>query len=249
MLTRRPDAPPAPFELTVYADAAGNTNYVLRSGDRMIQSDAIRAPASAHGGADQAAAEPGGDRRGQPLPRPGDGPALGQGPRHRPRRHAAGPGRHQLDHRRRQLHAAGLVVEPGPAQLAGRPHPRQPRRRGPARRRRLPRDGDLRRDPAGDRQRHADPRRVRLRRDQRRRRRGPRLAHPRTSRTRRGGRSPRSIRWRSRWPTCRRCCCAAACRWPDRAAPARATRRASSSASRRCARTPATGPASAKIPG
>ena len=41
VLMREGGAAPAPFELTVYADAAGNVNYVLRSGDRVIQADAI----------------------------------------------------------------------------------------------------------------------------------------------------------------------------------------------------------------
>lgn len=41
VLMREAGAPEAAFELSVYSDGAGNTNYVLRSGDRMIQSDAI----------------------------------------------------------------------------------------------------------------------------------------------------------------------------------------------------------------
>ena len=41
VLMREAGAPQAPFELSVYSDAAGRTNYVLRTGDRVIQSDAI----------------------------------------------------------------------------------------------------------------------------------------------------------------------------------------------------------------
>ncbi len=43
----------APFELTVYADASGNTNYVLRSNGRLIQSNAITRSGSTHGGTDR----------------------------------------------------------------------------------------------------------------------------------------------------------------------------------------------------
>jgi hypothetical protein len=54
VLMREAGATPAPFELTVFSDAAaGRTNYVLRSGDRMIQSDAITRTGSTHQGADR----------------------------------------------------------------------------------------------------------------------------------------------------------------------------------------------------
>jgi hypothetical protein len=53
VIMREAGAPPAPFELTVFSDAAGRTNYVLRTGDRLIQSDAITRTGSTHQGADR----------------------------------------------------------------------------------------------------------------------------------------------------------------------------------------------------
>jgi hypothetical protein len=41
VMVRSPDAPPATFDLTVYSDAAGNTNYVLRSNGRTVVADAL----------------------------------------------------------------------------------------------------------------------------------------------------------------------------------------------------------------
>jgi len=52
VLMREAGAAPAPFELTVFSDGA-TTNYTLRSGDRMIQSDAITRTGSTHQGADR----------------------------------------------------------------------------------------------------------------------------------------------------------------------------------------------------
>jgi hypothetical protein len=50
VLMRRTGAAPAPFELTVSADGAGNINYVMRTGNRMIQSDAVTQTGTAYSG-------------------------------------------------------------------------------------------------------------------------------------------------------------------------------------------------------
>lgn len=53
MLMREPGAPQAPFDLTVFSDAAGNMNYTLKTGDRMIQTDAITRSGTTYQGADR----------------------------------------------------------------------------------------------------------------------------------------------------------------------------------------------------
>jgi hypothetical protein len=50
VLMREAGADIVPFELSVYADAAGNTNYMLRGGGRLIQSDAITRTGTTYSG-------------------------------------------------------------------------------------------------------------------------------------------------------------------------------------------------------